>query len=406
MVSGGARGRIKVFKFEDFSAFQRAVTVAGLGPAMLVGCTVHGDPSLATYLPAAYGVSFAFPWDGGARPSANAWKPTARAPHGLVNAIDGITRNFDGLVGVAVTSVQDGWIVTSNDAARPMPQQSVSKLWVTMTVLDAVDQGRIRLDDPLTITRADFTLFHQPVAALVKGDAGYTATVGEIVRRAMQMSDNTCNDKLLRLVGGPDAVRAFLARKGITGVRFGPGEKLLQAGTAGLAWKPEYSMGNAFAVARSRLSPAVRLSAYEAYVKDPPDGAAAGAISVALARLKRGELLSPSSTTWLLQTMDGARTGRARVHGAVPAGWVYGHKTGTGQDLGARTAGFNDVGILTAPDGKSYALAVMIGDTRRPIRERQLLMQAVAQAIVANHGAGLPAEDNADPAWKAFTSSK
>ncbi|NIJ65656.1 MULTISPECIES: serine hydrolase [Sphingomonas] len=369
-----------MFKFEDFSTFQRAVTIAGLGPAMLVGCTVHGDPSLATYLPAAYGVSLAFPW-GDAKAKASAWKPTAPAPRALDQAIRGITNNFEGLVGVAVTSIDDGWIVASN-GERPMPQQSVSKLWVAMTVLDQVDQGRIRLEDPITITRADFTLFHQPVAALVKGDAGYTASVGEIIRRAMQMSDNTCNDKLLRLVGGPDAVRTFLARKGITGVRFGPGEKLLQAGTAGLAWKPEYSMGNSFAIARSRLSPAVRLAAFESYVKDPPDGAAAAGISVALARLKRGELLSPTATAWLLQTMDGAKTGRARVHGAVPPGWTYGHKTGTGQDLGARTAGFNDVGILTAPDGKSYALAIMIGDTHRPVRERQMLMQQVAQAIV------------------------
>ncbi len=372
-----------MLKFEDFSTFQKAVTVAGLGPAMLVGCTVQGTPMLGAYFPASYSISLPFPT---AKAATAAWRPTAPAPQPLVSAIDAITRNFDGLVGVAVTSIDDGWLATSNDARRPMPQQSVSKLWVTMTVLDQVDQGRIRLSDPLTITKGDFTLFHQPIAALVKGDAGYTSTVGEIVRRAMQMSDNTCNDKLLRLVGGPDAVRAFLARKGISGVRFGPGEKLLQAGTAGLEWKPEYSYGNAFAVARSRLSPAVRLAAYEAYVKDPPDGAAAAGISVALARLKRGELLSPTSTAWLIATMDGAKTGRARVHGAVPPGWVYGHKTGTGQDLGARTAGFNDVGILTAPDGKSYALAVMIGDTRRPVRERQLLMQAVAQAIVANHG--------------------
>ncbi len=393
-----------MFKFEDFSKFQRAVTIAGLGPAMLVGCTVHGDPSLATFAPASYGVSLAFPWEGSAKPTAATWKPSRPAPQGLVSAIDGITRNFDGLVGVAVTNVRDGWIVTSNDAARPMPQQSVSKLWVTMTVLDQIDQGKIRLEDPITITKADFTLFHQPIAALVKGDQGYTTTVGEIVRRAMQMSDNTCNDKLLRLVGGPDAIRAFLARKGITGVRFGPGERLLQAGTAGLEWKQEYSMGNAFAVARSRLSPAVRLAAYESYVKNPPDGAAAAGISVALARLKRGELLSPTSTAWLIRTMDGAKTGRYRVHGAVPAGWVYGHKTGTGQDLGARTAGFNDVGILTAPDGTSYALAVMIGDTRRPIRERQMLMQQVAQAIVAHHGSIPPVQDTADPAWKAFTS--
>ena len=368
-------------KFLGFSKLERALTVAGLGPAMLLGCAVHENTQLAAYLPApSYSVLVPFP----AAVAAPA-RPRVPAPVELVTSLDGITRNFNGLVGVAVTSIDDGWTASNVTASRPLPQQSVSKLWVAMAVLDAVDRGLIRLDDPLTITRADFTLFHQPVAYLVKGNVGYVATVGEIMRRSMQMSDNTCNDKLLRLVGGPQAVRDFIARKQLGTIRFGPGERLLQAGTAGLAWKSEYSMGNAFAVARSRLSPAVRRAAYEAYIKDPPDGAAAASIADALARLHRGELLSADSTAWLLATMDGAKTGKARVRGAVPPGWLYGHKTGTGQDLGSRTAGFNDVGILTAPDGRSYAVAVMIGDTSRPVRERQLLMQAVASAIVAHH---------------------
>jgi beta-lactamase class A len=61
------------------------------------------------------------------------------------------------------------------------------------------------------------------------------------------------------------------------------------------------------------------------------------------------------------------------------------HKTGTGQELNGRATGFNDVGIMTAPDGTSYAVAVMIGETRVPIPTRWALEQAVAQAIVANH---------------------
>lgn len=370
-------------EFKGFSKLERALTVAGLGPAMLLGCAVHEDTQLAAYLPApSYSVLMPFP-----AAVAKPVQPRAPAPMDLVASIDNITRNFNGLAGVAVSSIDDGWIATNATASRPLPQQSVSKLWVAMTVLDAVDRGVVRLDDPLTITRADFTLFHQPIAALVKGDVGYTTTVAEIMRRAMQMSDNTCNDKLLRLVGGPQAVRDFIYRKQLGTIRFGPGEKLLQAGTAGLAWKPEYSMGNSFAVARSKLAPDVRRAAYEAYVKNPPDGAAPASIADSLARLKRGELLSAMSTDWLLSTMAGAKTGKARVRGAVPPGWSYAHKTGTGQDFGSRTAGFNDVGILTAPDGRSYSVAVMIGDTPRPIRERQLLMQAVASAIVAHHGA-------------------
>jgi beta-lactamase class A len=364
-----------------FSNIQRAVTVAGLGPAMLMGCAVHENPQLAAYLPApSYKVSLSIP-----AALKAIFRPTAAAPQELVSSLDALVRNFNGVAGVSVASVDQGWLISSG-GERKLPQQSVSKLWVTMTVLDAIDQGKLSLDTPVSIGREDFTVFHQPIAALVKNGQPYNATVGELIRRAMQMSDNTCNDKLLRLVGGPEVVRDFIARRGLGPIRFGPGERLLQAGTAGLAWRPEYSMGNAFAVARARLAPAVRRAAFEAYVADPPDGAAPLAIAGALARLQRGELLSPNSTSWLIQTMAAARTGRARVRAAVPAGWGYAHKTGTGQDLGGRTAGFNDVGILTAPDGRAYAVAVMVGDTARPVRERQLLMQQVAAAIVANHG--------------------
>lgn len=311
-------------------------------------------------------------------------RPMGQAPAQLASSIELIGRFFQGRVGIAVQSLDDGWAVNHNGGIR-MPQQSVSKLWVAMTVLDHRDAGRLRLDDPVTLTRDDLTVFHQPIAALLK-DGAYQTTVRGLLVRAMTMSDNTANDKLLRLVGGPAAVREMILRKGLGDIRFGPGERLLQAGTAGLDWKPSYSIGNAFTLARSQLSPVTRLSAFQRYVADPPDGAAASAIAGALARLKAGQLLSPASTSWLLDTMESSKTGKARLRGAVPAGWSFGHKTGTGQDLNGRTAGYNDVGVLTAPDGRSYSVAVMIGDTTRPIPERQRLMQSVVNAIVANHG--------------------
>jgi beta-lactamase class A len=255
-----------------------------------------------------------------------------------------------------------------------------------MTVLDLRDSGRLRLDDPVTVRREDLTLFHQPIAALIKGQDGYQATVGELLQRALTMSDNTANDRLLRFVGGPSAVRAFLQRKGLDNIRFGPGERLLQAQTAGLTWQPDFAVGNAFARARAKLPALERIAAFERYVSDPPDGAAPVAIAAALARLKRGDLLSKSSSDYLIGTMESSHTGKQRMRGAVPIGWSFGHKTGTGQDLGGRTAGYNDVGLLIAPDGKSYAIAVMIGDTPKSIPERQALMQAVVASVVANHG--------------------
>ncbi|MDQ2877549.1 MAG: class A beta-lactamase-related serine hydrolase [Pseudomonadota bacterium] len=305
-----------------------------------------------------------------------------RAPTSLVASLDLLVRSFDGKVGVAVKSVDDGWTAQANGDIR-LPQQSVSKLWVAMTVLDMRDAGRLRLDDPIVLTRDDLTLFHQPVAALIKGD-GYHTTVGGLLQRALTMSDNTCNDRLLRYVGGPAAVRDFIARKGLGDIRFGPGEKLLQSGTAGLSWRPEFTQFNAFERARAALPPVVRASAFDGYIANPPDGAAPAAIAGALAKLKRGELLSPDSTAYLIGTMESSRTGKQRMRGAVLPGWTFGHKTGTGQDFLGRTAGYNDVGLLTAPDGRTYAIAVMIGETHRSIPERQALMQSVVASVIAD----------------------
>ena len=266
------------------------------------------------------------------------------------------------------------------------PQQSVSKLWVAMTLLDLRDQGRARLDDPIVVRREDLTLFHQPIALLaLKGD-GFHTTVGDLLTRALTHSDNTANDRLLSYVGGPAAVRAMIERKQLGDIRFGPGERLLQSGTAGLTWQPSYSLGNSFEIARSKLPMDHRAAALDRYTADPVDGAAPLSIADTLARLARGELLSETSTRIMLDTMGQSVTGHARLRAALPYGWKIAHKTGTGQDLGARNAGFNDVGLLTAPDGRRYAIAVMIGDTRRPIRERQQLIQNVA-AAVASHAA-------------------
>lgn len=307
------------------------------------------------------------------------------APPQLASAIDSLARGFSGKFGIAVRAVDEGWTVEET-ARQRLPQQSVSKLWVAITLLDLRDQGKARLDDPIVVRSEDLTLFHQPIAGLVKGD-GYHTTVGDLLTRALTHSDNTANDRLLSYVGGPQAVRAMIERKQLGDIRFGPGERLLQSKTAGLTWVQAYAKDNGFMIARSRLSPAARAAALDAYTADPPDGAAPIAIADALARLARGELLSETSTRIMIDTMGNSVTGRARLRAALPGGWDIAHKTGTGQDLGGRNAGFNDVGLITAPDGRRYTIAVMIGDTRESVPRRQQLIQAVANAV-ANYAGG------------------
>ncbi|MFP5330438.1 MAG: class A beta-lactamase [Alphaproteobacteria bacterium] len=307
------------------------------------------------------------------------------APAALRDRINALGREFDGRVGIAVKSVDEGWWVGWK-ADELYPQQSVSKLWVAITALDAVDKGRVKLDDRVTLTKNDLTLFHQPIRAKVL-NGGHTTTLAELMETAITTSDNTANDKLMRSVGGPDAVRRMIAAKQLGSIRFYDGERALQSKIAGLLWSQSYSIGNAFYEARNALPLSIRRAAFNRYIEDPYDGAAPSAIVNALARLKRGELLSPSSTARLLKIMANTKTGPNRLKGGLAPGWKLSHKTGTGQVLGAVQAGYNDIGVLTAPDGRSYAVAVMIKKTSAPLGERMALMQNVVRAVIRQHEA-------------------
>ena len=304
------------------------------------------------------------------------------APFGLRDEINRLGRSFDGRAGIAIINLSDGWEI-GYGAGSLFPQQSCSKLWVAITTLDAVDRGELSLNDRVTLGRDDLTLFHQPLAAKILG-GGHTATLGALMFTAITESDNTANDKLMRSIGGPDAVRAMIAAKGLGAIRFFNGERSLQSKIAGLTWSQSYSIGDAFYKARSALPMPIRRASFDRYLSDPYDGAAPHAVASALARLKRGDLLSPASTARLLNVMGQTKTGKARVKAALSAGWHWNHKTGTGQVLNGRIGGINDIGLLTAPDGTVYAMALM-AIPNRSNGQAQGMMQAVTRAVIAAH---------------------
>jgi beta-lactamase class A len=260
-------------------------------------------------------------------------------------------------------------------------------LWVSLTVLDAVDRGRMRLDQNVRIGPADLTLFNQPLRAAVLEQGAIERPVLSLMSEALSRSDNTANDRLLWTAGGPERVRAMLKDKGISGIRFGPGERLLQSHIAGVAWRQDLSLGRNFEQARAQLPAGLRQDLLEAYVADPMDGATPAGMVKALGQLAAGQLLSPAGTSVMMDILSRTHSGPRRLKGGVAPGWTIYHKTGTGQELGRVATGYNDVGILQAPDGSYYAVAALIRRTTVPIPVRMEMMQGVSRAVAQFHGA-------------------
>ena len=306
------------------------------------------------------------------------------APEALKTQITELWRNFPGRTGVAVLAIDGSWSL-SKRGEELFPQQSVSKLWVAMTVLDQVDRGKLKLDQIVRITRDDLAVFHQPIRDRVLADGEIQETVLSLLEQAITKSDNTANDSLLRTAGGPEAVRDFINRKGLGKIRFGPGERGLQSGIAGMEWQQDYAIGRNFETARAKLTYEQRKIALDRYLADPVDGASPLAIVKALGELSKGSLLSTGSTRMLMAMLERTSSGPNRLKAGVPADWRFGHKTGTGQQLAAVSTGYNDIGIMTAPDGKRYAVAVMMGDTTASIPDRMTMMQGVSRAVAETH---------------------
>ena len=309
-----------------------------------------------------------------------------RAPVGLENLLNDQWRVFPGRTGVAIMRIDGGEWITGKRGDELFPQQSVSKTWVALTILDLVDQGKIRLDQKIRITRDDLAVFHQPIRDRVIANGEIEVTVLSLLEQAIISSDNTANDSLLRTAGGPQAVKNFLMRKKLGAIRFGPGERVMQSAIAGLEWRQEYAIGRRFYAARGEVPLTTRKAALDRYLADPVDGASPEALVRALAKLAKGELLSPASTRLILGIMSRTSSGPNRLRAGVPAGWQFVHKTGTGQILPPVSTGYNDIGIMKAPDGTRYAVAVMMGSTTAPIPERMAFMQFVSRTVATYHG--------------------
>lgn len=325
------------------------------------------------------------PFEGAVRIPLIDLDPACKAPTAELQAdLAGLAQTIDGTAGIAVRRVGCSW-VAGERLDKFFPQQSVSKLWVTLAALDAVDRQQARLDEAVTIGRGDLTLFNQPLRAAVLEQGQVQVPISRLIYDAITHSDNTANDSLLRRVGGPDRVRRMLKDKGVGGIRFGPGERLMQSAIAGMTWRPEYSLGRNFDQARAQVPMPARQAALASYLADPVDGATPSGMTQALSLLASEQLLSPAATRYALDTLAMTHSGPRRLKGGVPPEWKIYHKTGTGQILGPVSTGYNDVGILEAPNGARYAVAAMIAETRSPIPDRMAMMQGVTAAVARHH---------------------
>ena len=284
-----------------------------------------------------------------------------------------------GILGFGVSLGKVAWV--SDDKAR-FPMQSVFKVFLAAAALAAVDAGQLTLSEPVTLARQDLVPWYSPIVEAWKGES-MTLPIVDLIALAVQKSDNLAADTLMKRIGGPPAVMAWLHAKGIDGISIDRYERELQPDTHGMGpFQPAWADPKAWMAARDAIPAAVREAATARYLADPRDTATLSGSLDFLTRLAGGELLSASSTRLLLRLMTDS-VGLDRLKNGLPDGASLAHKTGTSAtDLGL-TPATNDIGIITLPSGQRFAVAAFLSGSTATENARNGLIADAARLAVS-----------------------
>jgi beta-lactamase class A len=285
-----------------------------------------------------------------------------------------------GNVGIGVLDLDTGEHWFRNGKQR-FPMQSVFKLPVGIVVLKLVDEGKLSLNQTVTITREQFVPGWNPTIKDITGDHAQF-TVQYLLERAVGDSDNTAADALIRLVGGTEQVTANLERLNLRDVRVDRLVQQLVPDSVGLTnFSPELLDRQKYQEAVQQIPDAVKKAAMERFLTDPRDTATPEGMIDLLVKLQSRQLLSEDSTALLLKIMTDSPTGQQRLKAGLPPGWSIAHKTGTGGDVLGVGIATNDVGLISSPTGRNIAIAVFIAGSKAPLEQRESVISAVASAV-------------------------
>lgn len=261
----------------------------------------------------------------------------------LEKNLSAIDARSDGELGVYVKRLRDGSEVTYRD--RLYYLSSTVKVPVAVALLKRVEEGKIKMDELLTLQQTDFV---DGSGEVIWKEPGAKLTVAYLLDKMLTQSDSTATDMLIRLMG-VDSLNQQIATFApgfhpittLLDVRYGAyGELHPRAKELSnmdfIAIKKENGEAARSARFRERLNlspsdltaPSID-EAFNRYYAKGLNSASLKDYGAFLEKLEDGALLSPAHTKLVLATMKRMTTGERRLKAGLPKGTPFAQKTGT-----------------------------------------------------------------------------
>ena len=254
-------------------------------------------------------------------------------------AIAAVEQASGGRLGLAVIATGSGERFAWRAAER-FPMCSTFKFALAAAVLKQVEHKRETLDRRLPVARADI-VSNSPFC---EKRAGGTASVGELCRETIRLSDNSAANLLLRTIGGPAGFTRRLRAFGDPVTRLD-------------RW--ETDMG-------------------EAAPGDLRDTTTPQAMADLARQLVLGGALAPVSRAQLTEWMKDTRTSATSLRAGLPPSWAVADKTGAG---GHGTD--NLLGIVWPQRRAPLVVASYITGGSLPLEQSRPLHARIGRALVA-----------------------
>lgn len=249
-------------------------------------------------------------------------------------------------LGFSALDLQTGKSYDFN-AEQHLPMQSVYKFHLALAVLNQVDLGVLKLEQLIAIDKGDLDNDTWSPLRDKYPDGGVQIPLSEILTYTVALSDNNGCDILFKLMGGASKVNDYIKKLGIKDINIAATEREMK-----MYDKAQYT-----------------------------NWTTAHAACQLLSLFNTNTILSASTNEFLWKIMSGNERGTEKIKGQLPKGTLVAHKTGySGVNKDGITAASNDIGIVTLPGGKKFAIAVFVTMSREPETVNQAIIAAISKA--------------------------
>jgi beta-lactamase class A len=241
---------------------------------------------------------------------------------------------------------------------RRFPLLGLAALPLGAAVMAEGELGRLPLAEPMVVQEQQLSPPPSEIATAWPARRDYTAD--DLLRAALQQSDTTAFDVLIRRIGGPGAVTAWLHAHRLTDIRLDRYARELAPEANGLAsFRPQWRTPAGFATGRAAVSAEDRRRALAKWLVDPRDTTTPRGMLDFLQMLDRAELVSAASAQRLLRMM--ARLPGSGGFGAGLAENVALASVDCAAFAGVAPVPFGaEAGIFTLPDRRRFAFAAFL----------------------------------------------